>query len=39
VKNDAMALYEYLSKAQQENPDWYFKVDFEGVDNRLSKIF
>ncbi|CAG8558431.1 14525_t:CDS:2 [Cetraspora pellucida] len=25
IKNDASTLYEYLSKVQQENPDWYFK--------------
>ncbi|CAG8719078.1 17829_t:CDS:2, partial [Cetraspora pellucida] len=39
IKNDASTLYEYLSKVQQENPDWYFKVDFEGIDNRLFRIF
>lgn len=39
IKNDALTLYESLVKLQQENPDWYFKVDFEGIDNRLSKIF
>ncbi|CAG8813062.1 15479_t:CDS:2, partial [Gigaspora margarita] len=39
TKNDAVTLYEYLLKLQQENPEWYFKVDFKGIDNRLSKIF
>ncbi|CAG8483428.1 25644_t:CDS:2, partial [Gigaspora rosea] len=29
IKNNAMVLYEYFSKAQQENPDWYFKINFE----------
>ncbi|PKB92738.1 hypothetical protein RhiirA5_443562 [Rhizophagus irregularis] len=39
IKNDAAALVEYLVKLHAENPEWYFKVDFESIDNRLSKIF
>ncbi|CAG8792784.1 34589_t:CDS:2, partial [Racocetra persica] len=39
VKNNAATLYEHLSKLQQENPDWYFKINFEGINNRLFKIF
>ncbi|CAG8610979.1 9589_t:CDS:2, partial [Cetraspora pellucida] len=31
IKNDALTLYEYLSKVQQENPDWYFKARFYNV--------
>src|SRR5581483_6695805 len=39
IKNDAVLLYEHLVKLQQEDSNWYFGVDFEGIDNRLSKIF
>src|SRR5436190_12012218 len=39
VKNDAATLIEYLKKLHEEDPEWYFQVDFEGIDNRLSKIF
>lgn len=39
IKNDAIILYEQLVKLQQEDSNWYFNVDFEGVDNRLSRIF
>ena len=39
TKNDATMLVEYLVKLNAEDSEWYFKVDFEGIDNRLSKIF
>ncbi|CAG8787153.1 20129_t:CDS:2 [Gigaspora margarita] len=39
IKNDALTLYKSLVKLQQKNLDWYFKVDFKDIDNRLSKIF
>ncbi|GBC15895.2 protein FAR1-RELATED SEQUENCE 5-like [Rhizophagus irregularis DAOM 181602=DAOM 197198] len=39
IKNDAITLLNRLIKLQQEDPNWYFKVDFEGIDNRLTKIF
>ncbi|CAB4392491.1 unnamed protein product [Rhizophagus irregularis] len=31
IKNDAVILYEHLMKLQQEDSDWYFNVDFEGI--------
>jgi hypothetical protein len=39
TKNNAATLIEYLKKLHEENSEWYFQVDFEGIDNRLSKIF
>ena len=39
IKNDAAALFEHLVELHTENSEWYFKVDFKGIDNRLSKIF
>ncbi|CAG8459685.1 4064_t:CDS:2, partial [Racocetra persica] len=35
TKNDALALYKSLVRLQQKNPNWYFKVDFEGIELRL----
>ncbi|CAG8673470.1 24933_t:CDS:2, partial [Gigaspora rosea] len=39
IKNDALTLYESLVKLQQENPDWYFKVDFKGTIISFPKYF
>ncbi|CAB4445989.1 unnamed protein product [Rhizophagus irregularis] len=39
VKNDAATLIEYLKMLHEEDFEWYFQVDFEGIDNRLSKVF
>jgi len=39
IKNDAATLIEHLKKLHEEDSEWYFQVDLEGIDNRLSKIF
>ncbi|CAB4429109.1 unnamed protein product [Rhizophagus irregularis] len=31
IKNDAVIFYEHVMKLQQEDSDWYFNVDFEGI--------
>src|SRR6266496_3327759 len=39
IKNDAATLIEHLKKLHEEDSEWYFQVNLEGIDNRLSKIF
>jgi len=39
IENDAATLVEWLIKLQQEDSEWYFKIDFEGINNKPSKIF
>ncbi|CAB5360432.1 unnamed protein product [Rhizophagus irregularis] len=38
IKNDAAALVEYLVKLHAENPEWYFKVDFENFEHRWTDL-
>ncbi|CAG8731399.1 24568_t:CDS:2 [Cetraspora pellucida] len=38
TKNDTAALYEHLSKLQQKNQNWYFKIDFEEDDYKEPQI-
>ncbi|CAB5181662.1 unnamed protein product [Rhizophagus irregularis] len=38
IKNDAAALVEYLVKLHAENPEWYFKVDFEKVQEYCERV-
>ena len=39
IKNDVATLIEHLKILHEEDPEWYFQVDLEGIDNRLSRIF